>query len=135
MAKVFSEPSPPTRSEAEVLASILEQTHPSRLAELSLTKARFERWVSLAHAMQNAAREYEPSGSVKCIDVFYCTPLASVARDREEWISKHLMKWEEFSRSRLDFHEAKGAHYTMLDPENVDIFAETLKRVLVERGV
>ena len=32
---------------------------------------KLERWISLAHAMQNAARDYDPSSSVANIDVFF----------------------------------------------------------------
>ena len=82
----------------EVLSFIMEKAPPDRLAELSLTRPKLERWISLAHAMQNAARNYDPSGSVAHIDVFYCTPLASVSRDRHQWLKEFLSKWGDFSR-------------------------------------
>ena len=39
-----------------------------------------------------------------------------------------------FSREEPRFHEVEGAHYTMLDAENVRSFQAKLKAVLVERG-
>lgn len=119
----------------EVLTFVMDKAPPTRLAELSLTPAKLERWVSLAHAMQNAARDYDPSGSVASIDVFYCTPLASVAKDRQHWLKEHLKPWKDFSREEPRFHEVDGAHYTMLDSNNVRSFQKKLKAVLLERGL
>ena len=119
----------------EVLSFVMEKAPPTRLAELSLTRAKMERWVSLAHAMQNAACDYDPDGSVANIDVFYCTPLASVSRDRRSWLDGFLCKWRDFSREEPRFHEVDGAHYTMLDSGNVHSFQRKLKAVLAERGL
>ena len=119
----------------EVLSFIIEKAPLNRLAELSLTRPKLERWISLAHAMQNAACDYDPSGSVANIDVFYCTPLASVCSDRQQWLDGFLSKWKDFSREEPRFHEVDGAHYTMLDSENVLSFQKTLKAVLSERGL
>ena len=123
------------RKPQEVLNFIMETASPTRLAELSLTRPKMERWISLAHSMQNAARDYEPRRSVANIDVFYCTPLASVSKDRHEWLEGHLKKWSDFSREPRKFHEVDGAHYRMLDSENVDSFQKILKAVLLERDL
>lgn len=120
---------------ADVLSHIMQRAPTTRLTELSLTPEKLSRWISLAHAMQNASRDYDPSGSVANIDVFYCTPLASVARDRGQWLREHLSKWKDFSRCAPKFHEVQGAHYTMLDPQNVVSFQKKLQSVLSERGV
>ena len=119
----------------EVLSFVMEKAPPARLAELSLTRPKMERWISLAHAMQNAARDYDPTGSVANIDVFYCTPLASVSKDRHHWLKEYLSKWKDFSREEPRFHEVDGAHYTMLDSQNVHSFQKKLKAVLLERGL
>ena len=119
----------------EVLSFVMEKAPPNRLAELSLTRAKLERWISLAHAMQNAARSYDPSGTVANIDIFYCTPLASVSKDRSHWLEEYLRPWGNFSREEPRFHEVDGAHYTMLGPENVHSFQKKLKAVLLERGL
>lgn len=123
------------QSRADVLTHIMQQAAPSRVQELSLTRGKLERWISLAHAMQAAARDYDPSGTVASIDIFYCTPLASVACDRAVWLREHLSKWKDFSRSVPHFHEVQGAHYTMLDPQNVFTFQKRLQCALGERGV
>lgn len=119
----------------EVLSFVMENAPPARLAELSLTRPKMERWISMAHAMQNGARDYDPTGSVANIDVFYCTPLASVSKDRHHWLKEYLSKWKDFSREEPRFHEVDGAHYTMLDSQNVHSFQKKLKAVLLERGL
>lgn len=123
------------KNPADVLTDVMQQAPRSRLEELSLTRAKLERWISLAHAMQSAATTYEPSGTVAGIDVFYCHPLASAARDKAHWLGEHLSKWKDHSRSGPRFHDVQGAHYTMLDPENVLSFQKKLQCVLKERGV
>ena len=119
----------------EVLSFLMEKASPTRLAELSLTRPKMGRWISLAHAMQNAARNYEPSGSVANIDIFYCTPLASVSKDRHHWLEEYLSKWKDFSLEEPRFHEVDGAHYTMLDSANVHSFQKKLKAALSDRGL
>lgn len=119
----------------EVLSFVMEKAPPARLAELSLTRSKMERWISLAYAMQNAARDYDPTGSVANIDVFYCTPLASVSKDWHHWLEEYLSKWKDFSREEPRFHEVDGAHYTMLDSQNVHSFQRKLRAVLLERGL
>jgi len=123
------------RTQDEVLDHIIELAPSIRLQELSLTRDKLKRWISLAFAMQNAAREYEPEGMVGSLDVFYCQPLASVSKSKEKWLGEHLSKWNAFSSSEPRLHEVKGAHYTMLDAENVVTFQATLKAALTERGL
>ena len=124
-----------TKQPQEVMSFIMDKAPPDRLAELSLTRAKMERWISLAHAMQNAACSYDPSESVANIDVFYCTPLATVSKDRNHWLEEYLKKWADFSREEPRYHEVDGAHYTMLNSENVYSFQKKLKAVLSDRGL
>ncbi|KAF4629773.1 hypothetical protein G7Y89_g8369 [Cudoniella acicularis] len=63
----------------EVFANILTRADTRRLAELSLTPIALINWANVAYALQSMAVNYEPSGSVAKMDVFYCTPLAVVA--------------------------------------------------------
>lgn len=86
-------------SNDEVLKQILHTAPQSRLTELSLDKTKLSTWSSLAHAMQDAAREYDPFGSVAGIDIFVADPLANVAESKEDWKVNHLNKWRDFSRS------------------------------------
>ena len=89
----------------------------------------------MAYGLQSMARDYEPSGSVQQMDIFYAIPLVLVASNKGEWLDKHLSKWEGFVRSEPRFHEVDGAHYTMIGPEHVFSFQKKLKGVLAARGL
>ncbi|KAL9112105.1 MAG: hypothetical protein Q9227_003482 [Pyrenula ochraceoflavens] len=122
-------------SREETLRVLLQSASPERLAELSLDSTSLEHWADLAHALQAMARDYEPQGSVGVLDVFYAEPLKVSAPNKEEWMRRHLIKWRDFCRSDVKFHEVAGAHYTMLAPEYVESFAMILEKTLEERGV
>ncbi|KAK2799683.1 putative NRPS-like protein biosynthetic cluster [Onygenales sp. PD_10] len=122
-------------SNDEALDHILSCAPQGRLSELSLTKKKLGTWITLAHKMQEAALDYEPSGSVSCIDVFHAIPLKLVAKDRNDWIENKLSKWADFSREQPRMHHVDGAHYTMMAPEHVLTFQKTLQRALYDRGI
>ncbi|OJJ03392.1 hypothetical protein ASPVEDRAFT_890110 [Aspergillus versicolor CBS 583.65] len=122
-----------TREEA--LARVLADAHQARLDELGLSPAGLTKWASLAFALQRMAVDYDPSGSIAGIDIFYCNPLAVAAASKAQWRSEHLSRWEAFSRSEPRFHDLGGAHYTMLGPEHVFGFQKTLRRALEARGI
>ncbi|KAI1338797.1 acetyl-CoA synthetase-like protein [Xylariaceae sp. FL0016] len=107
----------------------------ARWDELALSEEYYLLWVGLASNMQGMACEYDPSGSVKCMDIMVADPLTHVAKNRTEWIQNRLMAWNDFVREDVKFHHVVGQHYTMLAPENVISFADTLRRVLKERGM
>lgn len=69
---------------------------PERWAELGLTEEYYLMWVNLASNMQGMAINYEPSGSVKNMDVFVADPLSHVARDRKDWVQSRLAAWKDF---------------------------------------
>ena len=119
----------------EVLDHVLSVGNKERLEELSLNKQKLKNWASLANTMQEAARSYDPSGSVTSMDIFHAIPLKHVAKDRQDWIDNKLSAWKDFTRSEPRFHKLDGAHYTMMAPENVFTCQKTLQRVLAERGL
>jgi acyl-CoA synthetase (AMP-forming)/AMP-acid ligase II/thioesterase domain-containing protein len=119
----------------EVLANVLTSADRDRLAELALSPLAIVNWANLAYGLQSMAVEYEPSGLVTQMDVFYCTPLAVVASSKEQWLSEHLSKWSNFVRTEVEFHGVGGEHYTMLGKEHVQTFQKTLKKVLAARGL
>lgn len=69
------------------------------------------------------------------MDIFYCQPLKVVARTRQEYRETKLNHWADFVRDDVKFHEVGGEHYTMIGPDHVPKFQETLKRVLAARGL
>lgn len=132
-----SELSAPLRSlnKEEALAHVVKIANPTRMAELSLTSEALYNWANIAFALQGIAKEYEPRGTVACMDVFYATPLAAVAQSKKEWLEGPLSKWRDFVGEAPRYHEVDGAHYTMISPEHVQRFAKKLKSALQARGL
>ncbi|KAG5299650.1 nonribosomal peptide synthetase TdiA [Histoplasma capsulatum G186AR] len=122
-------------SNDDALDHIMSCAAQSRLVELSLTRNKLRTWITLAHKMQEAALEYEPSGSVASIDVFHAIPLKLVAANPTDWIENKLSKWADFSREMPRMHQVDGAHYTMMSPEHVFTFQKTLQKALRDRGL
>ena len=118
-----------------VLNSILSKAPPTRLDELALDKEKLTNWADLAYRMQAIAQDYDPSGTVTYMDVFYAVPLAAVARNKTQWREEHLSKWSDFVATAPKFHEVEGAHYTMLGPAHVFTFQKTLRAALHARGL
>ncbi|KAA8643964.1 Nonribosomal peptide synthetases (NRPS) [Aspergillus tanneri] len=119
----------------ETLAKVMEDANQDRLAELAISQSALAKWAGLAFALQSMAVDYDPTGSIAGIDIFYCTPLAVVAASKEQWRDEHLSKWDHFTRTEPRFHEVGGAHYTMLGPEHVLRFQKTLRGALSARGL
>ncbi|KAK3392885.1 hypothetical protein B0H63DRAFT_530420 [Podospora didyma] len=114
------------------LAEVLCVADVDRLQELGLGLLR---WTDVAYGLQSMAVDYEPTGLVDSIDIFYAIPLRWAAKSRAEWVSDHLSRWADFSRSPPRFHDVAGAHYTMLGPDHVVGFSQTLKASLRARGI
>ncbi len=113
--------------EADQLAYLIDHAPRHRLTELDLTVERFTAWVQLAQSMVRLGRDYEPSGSVARVQVFYCTPLRGT---RQEWLDGQLSRWADFTRTQPTFIEVDGEHYTLMSPQHVQTFQATLRREL-----
>lgn len=101
-------------SNDQVLDFIIAKAPPARMTEMALSKTKLQRWADLAYIMQAIAQDYDPSGSVATMDVFYAIPLSAVAKNKGDWLENHLSKWQGFVRSDVKFTEIDGAHYTMV---------------------
>lgn len=119
----------------EAIRYLRKHCDAARWDELGLPEEYYLLWVGLASNMQGMAVDYEPEGSVRCMDVFVADPLSHVAKDRKDWVESRLAAWKDFVRQDVQFHDVQGAHYTMLNPEYVANFADTLRGVLKQRGV
>ena len=119
----------------EQVAKLLVESDKQRCAELALTHESLLNWTNIAWSLQKIGWEYDPSGSVAHIDIFYCQPLKVVARTREEYRKTKLNHWADFVRDDVKFHEVDGEHYTMIGPEHVPKFQQTLKKALAARGI
>ena len=117
------------------VAKLLAEADPQRCKDLALTETSLQNWTNVAWSLQKMGWEYEPSGSVANLDVFYCQPLKMVARTREEYRKTKLNRWVDFVRGEVRFHEVDGEHYTMIGPDHVHAFQQTLKKALAARGL
>ncbi|KAK7747832.1 putative NRPS-like protein biosynthetic cluster [Cytospora paraplurivora] len=120
----------------EGIAYLRKHADAARWDELGLSEEYYLNWTKLASAMQGMASDYDPADTtVKCMDVFVADPLTAVAKDRKDWVDNKLSHWKNHVREGVRFHDVQGAHYTMLDPQYVASFTETLRGVLKSRGV
>ncbi|KAF2811304.1 putative polyketide synthase PksJ [Mytilinidion resinicola] len=119
----------------EQVARLLAESDQQRCADLALTQAGIHNWTEVSWSLQKIGWEYEPSGDVSHMDVFYCQPLKDVASNRVEYRKQHLNHWVDFVRDDLKFWQVDGQHYTMIGPENVSRFQQTLKKALAVRGL
>jgi thioesterase domain-containing protein len=120
-------------SHGDALDFIISKAKPGRMEELAMTKTKLTNMSDLAHTLQSISVDYEPSGTVAAMDVFYAIPLSAVAKNKDEWLEKHLNKWKDFVRSDVRFIEADGSHYTMISPAHVVSFQKKLRHALQER--
>ncbi|EHK97899.1 Acetyl-CoA synthetase-like protein [Glarea lozoyensis ATCC 20868] len=119
----------------EQVAKLLTESDQERCKDLALTQESLLNWVHVSWSLQKIGWEYDPSGSVSHMDVFYCQPLKVVAKTREEYRNTKLNHWQEFVRGDVVFHEVDGEHYTMIGPEHAPKFQKALKKALSARGI
>ncbi|KAH7384626.1 acyl-protein synthetase [Pyrenochaeta sp. MPI-SDFR-AT-0127] len=122
-----------TRTEA--MRRVFDISYKPRWDELKLESDSLARWVDVAFGLQRMASDYDPSGWVGNLDVFYCTPLRAVAESRDIWLREHLSRWADFVHESPRFHAVQGEHYTMIGAEHVVSFAQTLMEALKARGI
>ncbi|KAI0138095.1 acetyl-CoA synthetase-like protein [Hypoxylon sp. NC0597] len=122
--------------EDAALEFIFSNADPARLDALQLDRAGLSRIADIAHNFGQAARKYEPEGTVPTMDVFIVDPLLSVTEGgREDWYNRFLYKWKDFVTGDLKFHQSAGSHADMLNPKNVRSFQRILQDCLASRGV
>lgn len=124
-----------SRPKQELVALVLATAPHSRLADLGLDGSALIAWADLSFCLCNIAVDYTPSGSVSALDIFHAEPLRAAAKSREDWVNNHLSKWRDFCSGEVRFHQVPGQHYTMLSPEHVVEFSQTLKKALEGRGL
>jgi acyl-CoA synthetase (AMP-forming)/AMP-acid ligase II/thioesterase domain-containing protein len=125
----------PTETRDNALKIVLRAAKQSRLDELGLREPELRQWSNVAFGLQSMAVDYEPSGQIDTIDIFHAIPLKVVAATQEEWVSEHLSRWRDFSKTEPIFHHVGGAHYTMLGADHVSSFSQTLMAALRQRGL
>lgn len=123
-------------SKGEVLDHLLSCATPSQLEKMAVDKEKLANWAELALNNHQIARDYEPSGTVPSMDVFYGVPMNTFyAKDKREWLANHLSKWSALADSAPSFHEVDGNHYTILREPHVSTFQSKLQALLQARGL
>lgn len=118
----------------ELVDVLLAESSEEMLQEFGLDKKRLATWTSLALNSHVIARDYDPTGKVPLLEVFYGQPIAAVAASVEEWLEMKLSGWRAFVDD-VQFHQVQGHHYTLIAPENVGSFSRALEARLEARGV
>ncbi|TVY37659.1 Microperfuranone synthase [Lachnellula subtilissima] len=132
-----------TLSHEDVLNHIMALAPASRLHELGMTKAKIDNWAHIAFGLKQIVCDYDPTGEVHCIDVFYTTPMApdgsALAVSLDEWFSRSISKWDGFvdvgSGGDARYHVVEGTHRTMISPPNLHSFHKIFTTAMEERGL
>lgn len=122
-------------SKPSTVQNILSVSRPEQRAALNLDNEQLLAIVNVTDNFGAMAKTYHPKGQVQKVDVFFCTPLHSVERDRQRWVQGQLSAWSAFSRQEIEFHECEGDHADMLNPRYVEGFERRLSGVLKARGI
>jgi thioesterase domain-containing protein len=127
-------------SHIEVLDAIFFHAQKSRIEELGLTKAKLDNWASLALALKQCVSDYEPSGMVSKMDVFYTGPLVDYvpAKTTDEWFHNFIAKWDHHVKEgegNVTFTEVGGTHRTMIQPPHLGGFIRLFRKVMEARGL
>ncbi|KAH9878816.1 hypothetical protein J1614_002250 [Plenodomus biglobosus] len=118
------------------------------LENLDLSVPKVEAWQRINGNMQEITRSYVPRGSVSKYDIFWVPPLPQYECTDQEWRHDWLATWKnhvvgakqsdvdnEESQGPLRYHPVEGTHFTILRPENVEVFQKALNAALESRGV
>jgi acyl-CoA synthetase (AMP-forming)/AMP-acid ligase II/thioesterase domain-containing protein/acyl carrier protein len=111
----------------EQLEYMIANSPAARLAELDLDVKKFAHWAELTQSLLKMGREYEPSGTVESLTVFYAVPLRGTKSD---WLNKQLKAWDSFTRKPNRYIDVAGEHYTLMGAKHVPTFQAILRREL-----
>ncbi|KAG1743826.1 atromentin synthetase [Suillus lakei] len=121
---------PMTRKEQ--LEVVWKLSPPDRLIELQLTAGKLDHWVDIAGSLIECGKDYNPSGSVSAVDVFYAIPLRG---SKSDWLNNQLKPWSGFSRGEASYTDVPGQHYTLMDFDHVPQFQKIFRGRLEARGL
>ncbi|UPX15130.1 uncharacterized protein EKO05_0005589 [Ascochyta rabiei] len=118
------------------------------LENLDLSVPKVEAWQRINCNMQDITRSYVPTGSISKYDIFWVPPLPQYECTDQEWRHDWLSTWKnhiigakqsdvdkEDSQGPLRYHRVEGTHFTILRPENIEVFQQTLNKALESRGL
>ncbi|KAG2125130.1 Alpha/Beta hydrolase protein [Suillus clintonianus] len=105
---------------------------PERLVELRLTAGKLDHWVDIAGSMIECGKDYNSSGSVSAVDVFYAIPLRGSMAD---WLNNQLKPWSGFSCGEASYTDVPGQHYMLMDFDHVPQFQKIFHSRLEAHGL
>jgi thioesterase domain-containing protein len=118
------------------------------LENLDLSVPKVKAWLRINDNMQMITKSYTPTGAISKYDLFWVPPLPQFNCTTQEWRHDWLAKWKnhvtnanqsdvdmEKSQGSLRYHPVEGTHFTILRPENVEVFQKALNAALTARGV
>ncbi|KAF2087087.1 putative non-ribosomal peptide synthase-like protein [Saccharata proteae CBS 121410] len=128
-------------------AAIFARFPDGTLENLDLTPAKVETWSRINTNVQDVTRTYVPKGKVSKYDIFWVPPLPQYKCTAEEWRNDWLALWkshvkgatqkdvdQDDGKGTLRYHRVEGTHFTILRPENMDVFQKALNKALEDRG-
>ncbi|KAF2137182.1 uncharacterized protein K452DRAFT_258153 [Aplosporella prunicola CBS 121167] len=131
----------------EFTSEIFARFPDGTLESMGLTHAKVETWSRINNNMQNITKSYEPQGKVSKFDIFWVPPLPQYNCSDEQWRYNWLAGWKnhvagstqadidvEDSEGPLRYHRVEGSHFTILRPENIEVFQKALNTALELRG-
>ncbi|KAK9762437.1 hypothetical protein K7432_011823 [Basidiobolus ranarum] len=121
-----------TLTRAEQINYVWLKASPDRIKELEIDRIQLEKWVDIAESLLKCGRNYEPSGNVEQVSVFYAIPLAG---KKEDWLNGMLKGWDGFTRKANNYIDVPGAHYTLMNHHYVPSFQKYLKAELSRSGI
>jgi thioesterase domain-containing protein len=122
----------------QVLDVIFTLAPKNRLDELGMTRAKLDNWAKLALDSKRLVYDWEPTGMVSKMDVFYVGPLIGLvpANTVDEWFRGFISKWDPFVKEGgVQWFEVGGTHRSMISPPHLSGFIRVFKRVMEQRGL
>jgi acyl-CoA synthetase (AMP-forming)/AMP-acid ligase II/thioesterase domain-containing protein len=119
------------RPRQEQVSHLVSIASASRLAELDLDAEGFARWAALTYRLVELERDYQPSGSVRSLSVFFeVVPEDAANAEEQPWTSEEVRAWDEFSREPTRYVQVTGEHDVLLGPSYIEGFQRVMRAEL-----
>ncbi|KIK36568.1 hypothetical protein CY34DRAFT_94135 [Suillus luteus UH-Slu-Lm8-n1] len=84
-----------------------------------LTPAKLDHGVDIVWSLIECGEDYNPSGSVSAVNVFYAILLHG---SNSDWLNNQPKPWSGFSHGEPSYMDVPGQHYTLMDFDHVPQF-------------
>jgi thioesterase domain-containing protein len=87
-------------------------------------------------SMRNAVKGYNPSGTVRQMDMFWVPPFDVQNATLEQWRDDIIGEWDKYTATPVRYTQVEGNHLTVMKGEdNVECFQKALNVALAGRGI